>query len=487
MASVLVAVPPMGASSVPPQLGVGYLATALRRAGHRVSLLHADRTQMSEAAFVDHVLAARPDVLGLTVVTMAYTAVRRICAALRARGYGGSIVLGGPHATALPELALRETGAAAVITGEGETSTPALVAALAASRRLDMVPGVAFLDPASGRLRRTAPAPLVEDLDALSLPAWDLMDPRRYPAAPHQLFYKRFPTAPIITSRGCRFNCSYCASAVVWGHRYRLRSVDDVVAEARVLARDYGVRELHIVDDDFTAQEDRVLALCDALARADLGLVWSLPNGIRTNTVNDRLASAMARAGCYQAGLGIDVVEQAQMRRVRKLRAPDAAERAVATLQRHGIEVRGFYLLGLDTDTADDLRRTLDVALALPTEFAAFGLATPLPGSPDFARWAEGRDLRGFDWDSLSYFKARDTAHLSAEALQRALREAVLRFYLRPATLARVAARLHLRQAPLVTRGLYRYLQGRDAWRDGELLGSRVKSFLFGSGHSSAG
>ena len=487
MARVLLAVPPMGASSVPPQLGVAYLATALRRAGHRVGLIHADRTAMTEAAFVERVLADRPDVLGLTVVTMAYNAVRRACAALRARGFGGAVILGGPHATALPELCLRETGAAAVVTGEGETSTPALVAALAAGRRLDAVPGVAFLDPHLGHLRRTAPAPLVEDLDALSLPAWDLMDPRAYPAAPHQLFYKRFPTAPIITSRGCRFNCSYCASAVVWGHRYRLRSVGDVVAEARHLARDYGVRELHVVDDDFTANEERVLALCDALASADLGLVWSLPNGIRTDTVTDRLAAALARAGCYQAGLGIDVVEQAQMRRVRKLRAPDAAERAVATLQRHGVEVRGFYLLGLDTDTADDLRRTVEVALALPTEFAAFGLATPLPGAPDFARWAEGRDLRGFDWDALSYFKARDTPHLPAEALQRALREAVLRFYLRPRTLGRVAARLHLRQAPVIARGLYRYLHGRDAWRDGSILGSRVRSFLSGPGHFSAG
>jgi radical SAM superfamily enzyme YgiQ (UPF0313 family) len=260
-----------------------------------------------------------------------------------------------------------------------------------------------------------------------------------------------------------------------------------VVSEARHLARDYGVRELHIVDDDFTADEDRVLAFCDELARADLGLVWSLPNGIRTNTVTARLAAALARAGCYQVGLGIDVVEQAQMRRVRKLRAPDAAERAVATLQRHGIEVRGFYLLGLDTDTPAELRRTIEVALALPTEFAAFGLATPLPGAPDFARWAEGRDLRGFDWDTLSYFKARPTPLLSAEALQRALREAVLRFYLRPRHLGLIASRLHLRQVPVIARGLYRYLHGRNAWRDGSILGSRVRSFLFGPGHFSAG
>jgi hypothetical protein len=89
MASVLVAVPPMGASSVPPQLGVGYLATALRRAGHRVSLLHADRTQMSEAAFVDHVLAARPDVLGLScLLTTGFEALRETILLVRERTAG---------------------------------------------------------------------------------------------------------------------------------------------------------------------------------------------------------------------------------------------------------------------------------------------------------------------------------------------------------------------------------------------------------------
>lgn len=485
MAKVLIAVPPMRASSLPPQLGVGYLASVLRAAGHRVDLVHADQRRWSEEDFVAHVLATRPDLVGFSVVTMSYPVTVRICADLRRRGYGGAFVLGGPHPTALPALSLRQTGAVAVVTGEGEVSTPALVSSLEAGRSLGGVPGIAFLD-AQGRLQQTAPAAQVEDLDAIPFPAWDLMPPRRYPPAPHQLFYKRFPTAPVITSRGCRYACSYCASAIVWGHRYRLRSVVNVVDEVRVLARGYGVREVHFVDDDLTADEDRVVALCEALSRASLGVIWSCPNGIRTNTVTDRLAREMARAGCYQVGLGIDVVEQRQMRRVRKHRAPDAAARAVEILHRHGIEVRGFYLLGLDTDTREDVRRTVDVALSLPTEYAAFGLATPLPGSPDFARWSEGVDLESFDWSSLSYFKARDTPHIPAAELQRALRDAVTRFYLRPATMLRLGRRVHLRQAPVLAQGIYRYVSGRDAWQDVSSLASLARSFLSQGDHFSA-
>src|SRR5438093_512257 len=118
------------------------------------------------------------------------------------------------------------------------------------------------------------------------------------------------------------------------------------------------------------------------------------------------------------------------MRRVRKLRSPTAARHAVATLRRHGIETRAFYPLRLDTDTEEVIQRTIAVACDLETEFAAFGLATPLPGSPDFEAFRRSVDLGKLEWSTLSYFHARDLPHLPAERLQRLLREAVLRFYL---------------------------------------------------------
>lgn len=484
MARILLAVPPMGASSIPPQLGVGYLASVLRAKGHQVDLVHADRLRWGSEEVVEHVMQTQPDLVGFTLVTMGYMATRQVCRRLRERGFGGRFILGGPHATALPELCLRQTGGVAVAMGEGEISVPELVAALEAGRGLERVPGVAWLDGA-GRLRLNPPAPMVHDLDALPLPAWDLMPPRDYPAVPHQLFYRRFPTAPVITSRGCRFACSYCASAIVWGHRFRVRSAESVIEEIRRLATEHGVREIHIVDDDFTADENRVVELCEKLIAARLPIIWSCPNGIRTNTVNDRLASAMARAGCYQVGLGIDVVEQHQMRRVKKLRAPAAAAAAVATLRRWGIETRGFYLLGLDTDTAADLEKTIEVALSLPTEYAAFGLATPLPGAPDFDKFRREIDLETFDWSRLSYFVARDTPHLTSAELQRSLREAVLRFYARPRTLWGVARRVKLRQLPMIARGVFRYVTGKDLWRRSPSGGPRENPSPFPSDHFS--
>lgn len=460
MAHVMIVVPPMQASSVPPQLGTGYLASGLRAKGHVVDLVHCDYLRIGPEAFEARVLRSRPDVVGFTVVTMAYQVVRDICRRLRRKGFKNPIVLGGPHASALPELTLRQVECDALITNEGDVAFPLLVEALEAGRSLSTVPGVTWLG-ADGKMVVNPRPPVIDDLDTIPFPAWDLMPPKTFPPAPHQLFFRRFPTAPIMTSRGCPYPCTYCASQGTWGRSWRYRSVDNVMEEITLLVKKYGVRELHFEDDELAGDEDRLVELCERIASANLDLVWSCPNGIRTNAMNDRIAKAMARAGCYEVGLGIDVPAREQMKRVKKPRKPDQAQKAVDTIRRHGMEARGFWLLGIDTDTEADVKHTIDFALSLPTEFGAFGVHAILPGSPDFDTFmATGVDLENFDWSQLSYFKARNSPHIPAERLQGLLREAILRFYLRPTQMKAILKRVKARQAPYIARGLYRYLTG---------------------------
>lgn len=459
MPDVLLAVPPMQALSVPPQIGIGYLAAVLRAKGYRVEILHCDARGINRHDFEKYVLRSSPEVLGMTVVTMAYPVVVDICRTLQAKGYSGRIILGGNHVTALPELALCQTGAAAVLCQEGEHSIVELVDAMAAGHSFNSVPGVWWLDggkPVSER------SPLqIEDLDSIPFPAWDLMTPSSYPHAPHQLFSRRSPVAPIITSRGCPNRCTFCASKGMWGRRWRARSVDNVMEEIRLLVRYYGVREIHIVDDDLLFDEDRILTLCDRIASAGYDLVFSLPNGVRTDAINDRVAAAFARAGFYEIGLGIDAPFRHQQERVKKIRGTDAAVRAVEIVRRHGMECRGYWLLGFDVDTEEDIRRTIDYMLSVPADFAAIGVCAPIPGSDDFENLRNTiDDLDTFDWSQISYFHALNTPKVSQERLQALLREAVLRFYLRPGPVLKLLRRVKLRQWPFIARGLYRYLTG---------------------------
>ncbi|MCB9519839.1 MAG: radical SAM protein [Myxococcales bacterium] len=461
MATVLIAVPPMRASSQPPQLGVGYLASALRKAGHIAHLVHCDAQGVGPEALVELVMARRPDVVAFTVVTMAWPVTRRLTRMLRDRGFAGPIVLGGNHVTALPDYALRQSAANVVVRNEGDVSFPLLVDALASGRALAGVPGITWSD--DGVIRSTKNAPTVEDLDTIPFPAWDLMRPATFPYAPHQLLARQYPVAPIATSRGCPYACTYCASQGLWGRTWRHRSIDNVMQEIELLVAEYGVRELHFEDDELLAREERVLELCDRIASANLGITWSLPNGVRTNAITDRVAKAMARAGCYEVGLGIDAPFEHQQRRVNKRRPEGAAERAIEIIQRHGMEVRGFWILGHDVDQEDDVERQIEYILSLPAEFGAFGVSAPLPGSPDFEQFRRTVDLDTFDWDKISYFKALDTPNIPRDRLQAMLRSLVLRFYGRPKQLRAVLRRVKPQQVRYLARGLHRYLTGTMA------------------------
>jgi len=465
VAKVLLAVPPMEASTVTPPLGLGYLAAVLRQHHHDVLILHADARLMGVREFLKAVVSYAPDVLGMTVPTMAWPVVRQIVQALKADPkFRGSIVLGGSHPTALPELTLRQSGADAIVRGEGELVIPKLVEALTNKAPLAGIKGVSWSE--NGQVHNGEPEKLINDLDSIPWPAWDLMPPANYPDAPHQLFSRRFPVAPVITSRGCPFGCSFCASSGMWGRTWRRRDPKLVVDEIEHLVKRWGVREIHFEDDEFLGNEDRIVELCDELVARKLDLVWALPNGVRTNAITDRAAAAMAKSGCYEVGLGIDAPWPHQQERVGKPRAPDAAKRAIEIVQRHNMEVRGYWILGFDVDTKQDVLRTIDLMLELPADFAAIGVPAPLPGSADFKAFSKDLDLENFDWNEISYFKAIDSPSLSKDERQALLRQAVLRFYLRPRQIAGLLKRLRLRQLPFVGLGMWRYLTGMLKFSD---------------------
>jgi hypothetical protein len=130
------------------------------------------------------------------------------------------------------------------------------------------------------------------------------------------------------------------------------------------------------------------------------------------------------------------------------------------------MEVRGYWILGFDVDTKQDVLRTIDLMLELPADFAAIGVPAPLPGSADFKAFSKDLDLENFDWNEISYFKAIDSPSLSKDERQALLRQAVLRFYLRPRQIVGLLKRLRLRQLPFVGLGMWRYLTGMLKFSD---------------------
>jgi len=286
---------------------------------------------------------------------------------------------------------------------------------------------------------RINPQALPQDLDELGIPSWSLMPPQTYPKESFGLFVKNFPTAPIITTRGCPFHCTYCAGYRVTGRKFRKRSIDIIIEELSLLKGKFGVKDVTIVDDNFTLQKPFALGVCEAIRRNQLDLSWSCPNGVRLDTLDRELIEAMEASGCYSVAVGIESGSERVLSDMKKSLDIDTVREKVDLIKAHSrIKVTGFFLLGYPTETRSDIEKTIQLSRQLKLDRGAFSLFTPFPGTEIYEELLkEGRieeqntDTRGLDYDLVSV----ELKDLDGKALKRLQRNAILRFYLRPRVL----------------------------------------------------
>ncbi len=407
--------------AVPP-LGLAYLAGALRRAGHEVSILDARADGVGWRRLGARVAAAEPELVGITAATPVADLAAR--AADLARPHCRWLVLGGPHPTAVGEAALRAMPALdATVEGEAEISGPALVAWLAQGARGEPPPGVR----AHGRAFR--PAPHLTDLDALPAPARDLLPHRGY----HHLLATRRPMATMLTSRGCPHGCTFCDRAV-GGHRWRARSAEHVLDELTGLASD-GVRFVHLYDDNFTHDRQRVVDICRGILRRGLDLRWNCE--ARVDGVDAELLGLMRRAGCALVAFGVESGWEPTLQALGKGFDRAAVERAFRMARAAGLGTLAYVILGSPGEGHAQLDATLRFCRHIGADFAQFSTLSALPGSQLAARAGDGADVRSFVDADLDRAVLTD---LEPAELSRWLRRAWAGHYLRPLPMARLGA-----------------------------------------------
>ncbi len=446
--------PPSAAVTVMPPLGIGYLAAVAERRGFPTDIYDLSRRHLTWPAFDNRLRAGAYRVVGVSVSTPNYAAARALVGRLRRVLPEALIVLGGAHPSAFTERTLREFGVDFAFQREAEVSFPAFLAAVAADvEPLGAVPGVFAVR--DGRFVGEPEPSFIGDLDALPWPAWDKLEPQRYPPMPHQFFVRRLPVAPVLTSRGCPMDCSFCATSFLFGAAVRTRRADDVVEELRFLRDRFGIREVHFEDDNMTLPRDHARTLFEKIIAANLGLTYKFPNGLMTKTLDDEVLSLMARAGVYQISLGIETTVENALDKETKFVPYEQLRAVVAAAKRRNIEVQGLFVVGLPYDDANGVRRTVRDAIRLGLDLAHFGVFVPLPGS------AHGAKLAGCDIATINFFTPFGDAHLPAKDLKQLQRRALLRFYLRWRPLWKLLSMFKLRQTRGVLDIVRKYLIGR--------------------------
>lgn len=394
-----------------PRLGLPLIGALLQK-----ELGIRPKIYVEDLSSVDMEEVCSSDLVGLssitTTVPRAYQLVEKI------KGKSASkVVMGGPHVTFMPDEALSR-GVDYVVRGEGEWAFVELVRSLATGEPgLDAIPGLSYFH--GDEPRHNPLSKLPQQLSDLPWPDLSLI--QNWP---------KMRILPIMTSRGCPFNCTFCSVTKMFGHRYRVRPIEDVIAELEFWLNQKKWRSVFFYDDNFAADPEHTKALLRQLIDRKLRMRWTAQ--VRVDVARDEeLLSLMRESGGYVLYIGLESVNPKTLEKYRKRQTVDQVASAIEAIHRHRMKVHGMFVLGSDEDDRQTIDETVRFARKMKVDTVQFMVLTPLPGTETFLELSQEGRLLEEDWSKFSghhvVFKPKQLSayELQKEAAIRAMR----RFY----------------------------------------------------------
>lgn len=426
---------------ITPPLGLGYLSSYLKIKGYNTKIIDGLNLGYSAKQIVED--CRKMDVVGINCLSAYFREVIELSRLLKEKGI--TVVIGGPHASALPELTLKETQADYVVIGEGELSFSELINSIEKKQPTENIQGI--ISKLNTKLEKRK---FVDNLDTLPFPDWRQMDPRIYKKAPHGGLVKSFPIAPITSTRGCPFECTFCASPSFWERRIRFRSPENVVEEIDYLVKNFKVTEIHFEDDNLTLKSKHIEEICELILKRKININWAAPNGVRVDTLDSDLLKLMKKSGCYFLAFGIESGNQEILNRIKKKTSLQKIEKIVNLTKKIGIVTQGFFIFGLPGETEDSIKETINFAKRIFLDKAQFLLLDVLPGSE---LWQELMNNRKVDWNYNSYQEATWIPEgLDREKLNQAPSYAFRDFFFRPKQIYFLLKYFKFSQIPFIFR-----------------------------------
>ena len=415
-----------------PPLGLLSLAAYVREFDFSVEILDCNmKFENTDAEFETYVLEKYAEVretvkvVGFTTTTPTIYACYRMAEVCRRVFPNARIVLGGAHASFVPDEALDKPYVDAVALGEGEETLRELLAGVAYKD----IRGLAYKEVVDGEIvfKRTLSRERIKSLDDLPMPAYDLVEVDKY--RPILGAFKRLPAMMMVSSRGCPWSCSFCRRPV--GKMLTVKSAEKIYAEMKFLADTYGIRDIAFQDDVFTVNHENVFRLCDMLIEKPLDIKWHC--FARVDIVTPALLKRMKEAGCWQIMYGVENFNQGILDNLNKGLEVQQIFDGIRWTQEAKIEIRICMMVGNPGDTEEIINQNIEFIKKINPDYLSMGILTPFPGH-DMYNWAlkEGR-ITTFDWDM--YYGSTPIVKidtLSPEDIKRLYRKMTFEVYFRP-------------------------------------------------------
>lgn len=326
---------------------------------------------------------------------------------------------GGAHPTAAPEEEIKNEYLDYIILGEGEYSFLDLLNYIEGNLSEKDLDGICFKE--NNNVKIIPKKKFIENLDSLPFPAYELINWNKYFGQRYcHGERKKDRYMPVITSRGCPFDCVFCSAHKVWGKKFRARSPENVLKELKFLKSEYGIEEIIFEDDNLTLDVKRAEKLFDLMIEEKLDLIWDTPNGVAAFALTAEIIKKMKDSGCYCVNFAIESGNQHDLDKV--IKKPLDLKKVPPLInyaKKIGLEVGVFLVIGIPGQTSKSMKDSFKFAAKLRIYNPFISIATPYPGTELYEICEKnGYIAEDFDSGRLSIYNANiNTPEFTARKL----------------------------------------------------------------------
>lgn len=371
-------------------LGILYIGQVLADNNYNVEYFDQAVTDISVDKLAKWIVKKDFDVVGFTVLTASFITAVKLSQKIKCLNENIIIVFGGPQATLCDDKIMDKYNCVDFcVRHDGEYIFLDLIKHLESKKDISEVLGITYRE--NNIVKKTEDAPLIDNLDELPFPDRKSLTKR------HKYVMSGL-LSPIITTRGCPYNCKFCTCHVLYKRRVRFRSVKNVVNELRYL-EDEGFNEIMIVDDCFTLKPKRVQRICEEIKKEKIDLKWHSLG--RTNLGDINMYRQMATSGCVTVLFGFESATQRILNYYNKQVSPDLAIKSVKKVRKANIpNISGGFIIGAPTETFDEIVNTIKFGLKLNISILQFQILNITPGTIIYKEFIENGWLDdNIDWE----------------------------------------------------------------------------------------
>jgi radical SAM superfamily enzyme YgiQ (UPF0313 family) len=349
-------------------LGIAYLAAVLEKAAIDVEVID---FRFANCRPVDDCIPIDADVIGFSAFTFQFPFALDICKKLRAKGFKGKLVFGGPHASATPLDVITHEEIDAVFVGEAEESFPLYLDYLKGKVKKENLIRT-YLSITNGIFHGKEHS-WIKSLDSLPFPARHL-----FPIS--HIMEGEIRHVNVLTTRGCPYNCTFCQplKKTLFGQKIRRRSVGNVIAELIHCKDKYDITNFGVVDDTFTFNIKYIIEFCNSLIDAGFNLDWACQT---RSDIDISVLGLMRKSGCHAMWIGIESGSQIILDKMEKKTSVEENKKFIETCRSAGIATLVNMMVGYPGETEEDLKKSVEFIEETKPDQVIVSQVTPFPGS----------------------------------------------------------------------------------------------------------